>query len=157
MRPTKLQERDRKALRKLEKDGRLNKHDVVDAARDPKSALHRHFTWSDKRCGELHRAEEALSLIESYHVQMVIVDQVIDDLPFYVNDPSKTAKDPGHIALPKLQEDRRLGLIALRNEAERVHSALTRARGIAVALGLQSELENMLIDMSSIVQRMRAA
>lgn len=156
MRPTKLQERDREALRELERGGRLNKHDVVKAARNKNSPLHRHFTWSDKRCGELHRADEALRLIESYHIETVIVDEVVE-VPNYVVDPDKRVGEAGHIALSKLQEDKRLGLLALKSEAERVHSALTRARGIAIALGLRTELENMMSDFLVEIGRMRKA
>jgi hypothetical protein len=156
MKPTKLQERDRKALRKLEKEGKLNKYDVVEAARDPKSPLHRHFTWSDKRCGELRRADEAMRLVESYRLEIVVVDEVVST-PYYHRDPDRAGNEAGYIALPKLQEDKRLALLTLKMEAERVRSALTRARNIAVALGLKSQLENMLSEIVGKIREMMAA
>src|SRR6516165_3855524 len=104
MSPTKLQKRDIAELRKLEKAGRLNKEDVVKAAANPKNPLHRHFTWNDSKCGILYRLDESLALIESYKLE-IVVDDVVVEPPMYVRDPSKAGNEAGHIALTKLQQD----------------------------------------------------
>lgn len=42
---------------------------VVDAARDAKSVLHKHFEWNDKIAAEKFRLDQARSLIRSIHVE----------------------------------------------------------------------------------------
>lgn len=42
---------------------------VVDAARDTKSVLHRHFEWNDKAAAEKFRLDQARSLIRCIHVE----------------------------------------------------------------------------------------
>ena len=42
---------------------------VVEAARDAKSVLHRHFEWSDKVAAEKFRLDQARSLIRCIHVE----------------------------------------------------------------------------------------
>jgi hypothetical protein len=42
---------------------------VVDAARDAKSVLHKHFEWNDKTAAEKFRLDQARSLIRSIHVE----------------------------------------------------------------------------------------
>lgn len=43
--------------------GRLHAPDVVDAARDPQSKLHRYFEWDDASAAEEYRTEQARHLI----------------------------------------------------------------------------------------------
>lgn len=42
---------------------------VVEAARDRKSVLHKHFEWSDELAAEKYRLDQARSLIRSIHVE----------------------------------------------------------------------------------------
>lgn len=51
--------------------GRLEPRAVVDAARDRKSILHRHFEWRDDVAAEQYRLEQARSLVRSIHVENV--------------------------------------------------------------------------------------
>lgn len=57
--------------------GHLRPGDVVEAARNPKSALHSHFTWDDKVAAEAYRMEEARALIRLVRV----VDSELDEPP----------------------------------------------------------------------------
>ena len=50
-------------------NGRLIPSDVVDAARDRRSALHQHFEWNDKIAAEAHRLDQARSLIRCIHLE----------------------------------------------------------------------------------------
>lgn len=58
-------------LERLAATGLLLPPAVVDAARDPKSPLHDHFTWDDGEAAEKYRLVEARSLIARVKVQMV--------------------------------------------------------------------------------------
>lgn len=49
--------------------GRLAPKAVVDAARDRKSVLHRHFEWRDEIAAEQYRLEQARGLIRSISVE----------------------------------------------------------------------------------------
>ena len=53
----------------VQRGGKLTPPAVVDAARDRKSVLHRHFEWDDAKAAEQHRLEQARSLIRSIHVE----------------------------------------------------------------------------------------
>ena len=48
---------------------------VVEDARDPKSVLHSHFEWDDRKAAELHRTDQARALIRSIR----IIDEDDDD------------------------------------------------------------------------------
>jgi hypothetical protein len=49
--------------------GHLIPSAVVQAARDAKSVLHRHFEWTDKVAAEKYRLDQARSLIRCIHVE----------------------------------------------------------------------------------------
>jgi hypothetical protein len=49
--------------------GHLVPSAVVQAARDTKSVLHRHFEWTDKIAAEKYRLDQARSLIRCIHVE----------------------------------------------------------------------------------------
>jgi hypothetical protein len=48
--------------------GMLHPRDVVKAARDPKSPLHKLFTWDDREAAARYRISEARQLINSYEI-----------------------------------------------------------------------------------------
>lgn len=49
--------------------GRLTPPAVVEAARDKKNILHKHFEWSDPVAAEAYRLDQARSLIRCIHVE----------------------------------------------------------------------------------------
>ena len=49
--------------------GHLTPTSIVEAARDRKSVLHRHFEWDDKVAAESFRLDQARSLVRSIHVE----------------------------------------------------------------------------------------
>jgi hypothetical protein len=60
---------------RVKSGGSLHPQDVVASARDPKSVLHAHFEWDDKKAAELHRTDQARALIRSIRV----IDEQDDD------------------------------------------------------------------------------
>jgi len=68
--------------------GRLDPHDVLDVARDPRSPLHSRFEWDDTTAAEAYRVDQARTLIRSVKIERVIVD---DEPPrmvrAWVHDP----------------------------------------------------------------------
>lgn len=60
-----------------EHDGRLHPGDVVEAARDPKNALHPHFEWNDEAAAEAYRIDQARTLIRLVRIS----DEALDEPP----------------------------------------------------------------------------
>ena len=48
--------------------GKLPVDAVVKAARSPKSAMHKRFTWDDRKCGTEHRRWQARELVQQFWV-----------------------------------------------------------------------------------------
>ncbi len=49
--------------------GRLTPGAVVEAARSPNSALHRHFEWDDRKAAEAYRRDQAREIIAVIRVE----------------------------------------------------------------------------------------
>ena len=56
----------KKELQALQREGLINPRRIVDFARNPKTAMHSHFTWDDGVAAEKWRLEEARTLVRVY-------------------------------------------------------------------------------------------
>lgn len=56
-------------LHRLKRDGTIHAADVVEAARNPESAMHHHFTWDDSEAAAQWRLEQARRLLRVYVVR----------------------------------------------------------------------------------------
>lgn len=127
----------------LERDGgRLLPVDVVNAARDPASPLHSHFTWDDKEAAERYRLEQARTLIRSVKVE-ITVQQVPVRVVGYVRDPSVAARDAGYRNVACLRTEEDSARDAIVAEMRRVADAVTRARTLAMVLGVADALDKI--------------
>lgn len=131
-------------LEQLEQQhGRLTPSVVVEDARNGDSPLHDLFQWDVDNAAMrywLHRARE---IIHSVRVQ-VITEKFTVKAPFYVRDASLSHKEQGYVSVATLQKDPIGARASLREEFSRVESSLARARTIAVALGLEDDLEGLI-------------
>jgi len=50
------------------KGGRITPSDVTEAAANPASALHRHFTWDDTEAAHKYRLQQAASVIRRFRI-----------------------------------------------------------------------------------------
>lgn len=73
----------REELQGLMSDGRLRPEDVVDAARNPNSALHSYFTWDDSEAAAAFRLQEARALIKRVKVNIVRSDEMVVRVPSF--------------------------------------------------------------------------
>jgi hypothetical protein len=130
-------------------DGRLTADDVIKAAKNPKSILHKEFIWDDKKAAEIQRKERALEIIITYATITVVDKSRIITAPLYVRDPNAASDEQGLISInpAEIAEDdaRRVML----NEIHRCESAIQRARNVIGVLAthypnLHIELENLL-------------
>tara|TARA_B100000579_G_scaffold438049_1_gene471448 strand:- start:22962 stop:23558 length:597 start_codon:yes stop_codon:yes gene_type:complete len=62
----------------MENDGVIP-HDVVKAAKSPKSVLHKYFTWDDKEAADKQRLTEAGYIIRNMNMRVVYAQVVVDN------------------------------------------------------------------------------
>ena len=55
-------------LNSLAENGLIRPHDIVAFAKDPKTALHRHFDWDNNIAGQKHRLHQARILVAQYRL-----------------------------------------------------------------------------------------
>lgn len=118
---------------------RLEPKRVVDAARDPSHPLHKYFEWDDSVAAEQHREYQARRLIQGVSLYIEYEERTIR-APFYVRDQRVESEEQGYAPIQMFTS----GSIAtqiLEREIARVESALERARGAAIALGVEEKFE----------------
>lgn len=127
----------------LAKRGPLTPDAVIRDAKKQDSPLHGEFEWDDGKAGHRWRIEQARALIAS--VRLVIVNETrILSTVAYVRDPDADPKEQGYAKTADLQTDRMRGMAALRTEAGRAEAYLRRVLGLADALGMAEELEEIM-------------
>lgn len=70
-------------------DGTLTRSSVLEDARDPKSPLHKFFTWDDSEAAEAHRLNQAGSLIR--RVKVRIIGGEVETRAYVVRRPQPVA------------------------------------------------------------------
>jgi len=142
-------------------DGRLTADDVLKAAKNPKSILHKEFIWEDKKAAEIQRLERAREIIFTYATIIVVDKSRIIKAPLYVRDPNAASDEQGSISInpAEIAEDdaRRV----MFNELSRCESAIQRARNVVGVLAshypnLSIELENLLLGLVRIKEDLAA-
>lgn len=74
--------------------GKLKPKAVVDAARDTKSPLHRHFEWDDSAAAEAYRLDQARNLIRIVRVEDEAAEEGSHRAFLSINDASGVAYRP---------------------------------------------------------------
>jgi hypothetical protein len=117
---------------------------VVGDASDPDSPLHAYFDWNDANAAHRYRLEQARRLIRSVKL---VVETTEDSraVPVYVRDPAAPDEQQGYRALASIKSDDDGARAVLEREMGRVASCLHRARAVASVLGLEHELDDLLM------------
>ncbi len=135
----------------LEQAGRLNAGVVVDMAADPASPLHAHFEWDDAEAAQRHRQDQARALIRS--VRLTVTYHAISfEAPAFVVNPAPAS---GYIAISRLRNDEDAAREVVVTEFARAAAALSRARKIAAALGMEGEIEGLRQQVVGISERVQ--
>lgn len=130
-------------LETLEFAGRLTPDRVLEDARRADSPLHGLFEWDVEKAAARYWLDRSREIIR--HVKVVIhTETTIIKVPRYVRDPDLVAGDQGYVSLRSLRDDPLLARRALREEFERLTGYLRRARGLAVAVDLTDEVDELL-------------
>lgn len=112
--------------------GEASKEQVLEAARDKKSALHPYFEWDDRKAGEAYRLAQASELIASVKVQYTVNEQLIK-VPKYVHPDPPGINSSRYVELSKVSQmlvKRRI----LVQELDTAISHLERAGSIAQSI-----------------------
>jgi hypothetical protein len=115
---------------------------VIEAARSKDSPLHGCFTWNVKEAALEHWREQARHLIRSVKVE-ITTTQFSLRAPAFVRDPAADGNVQSYTSLGRLQNDEEMARDAVVAEFSRASTALARAKTIAIALGLQDEIEEV--------------
>ena len=84
----------KQALEALEEGGMLLPANVVDAARSPRSPLHRYFSWDDGVAADKWREEQARQLIRSVTIKVNSANAVV--VRAYVSLPADRLHGDGY-------------------------------------------------------------
>lgn len=71
--------------------GRLTPKDVVEAAKDNRNVLHKHFDWVDKIAAEKWRISQAQDLVRAIHIENVDTESGVARAFFSINDKDGTS------------------------------------------------------------------
>jgi hypothetical protein len=119
--------------------GTITPEQVVEAARDPRSALHHHFTWDNDAAAHAHRLNEARALIRTVKIDVTVTNFATAKAPQFVRTPD-LRQQPGYISVGILRDDPDQSLEVLMAEFQRAAMALRRAQAVAVVLGLRENV-----------------
>jgi hypothetical protein len=141
-------ERLAEELQKLEQEnGRLDPEDVVRVARRRSHPLHPYFEWSNTRAAHAYRVDQARALIREVKVRITVENRTVVSVA-YVKDPTCQYQDGrmqrGYVRLHHIPPKKEQARNVLRDELARIEGALNRSRALAIALGLESEFEDVL-------------
>lgn len=92
-------------LIRVKNKGLLRPHDVVKFARDPKTALHKKFTWDNTKAAEEYRLWEARTLIR---VAVIVEENTSEEVRAYVSITDSRGKEGGYYAIAEILDNKAL-------------------------------------------------
>jgi hypothetical protein len=136
-------------LTKLEADGNLTPDSVVETAKDPKSPLHKEFTWDLKAAALMTWRSQARALISQFHIT-VTVHRKEYRIQEFVEAPNKAEGEQGYIAFTRIKTNKELAKDFLQRELGIASSYVEKTRDYARALGLESRITRVVEDLASV-------
>jgi hypothetical protein len=127
----------------LEQRGHTSAEDVLADAKHPESPLHDLYDWDVSTAAEAHWLARTRAILRLVKVVVHTEHQTIR-IPRYVRDPARPPREQGYVSVEALRLESALAHRALVTEMERVMSSLRRARHLAVGLGLEDEIDDLL-------------
>lgn len=123
--------------------GKITPQQIVDAARNEDSPLHRFFEWDDDKAAEQYRLDQARTLLRSCQVEVTVSDRKVQ-VPYYVRDPEADTMDQGYVESGRLKTQEDLSREVLLTEFQRAGSQLARARRLAAYFGAVEEVDSLI-------------
>lgn len=143
-------------IEQADPDGVLRPSAVVEDARDENSPLHRLFCWDEAVLVQQALMERAREVIRSYAVRVEVRStRQTYEVPSYVRDPDRRAREDGYVSVARLQSDAERAQRALVSEFDRVGRDLIRAESLARELGVGVEAMSAIEDLHRRLTRLR--
>jgi hypothetical protein len=137
-------------IKSLESRGRIDAFKVIEAARSPDSPIHDEFEWDKDKAWEKYALGVAEALIRAVKVEIRVDHRTVSAVA-YVKDPAQPKSTGTYMNITVAARNREKSLAILTVELSRVKSALKRAREVALVLGLEDELDEMLANVDRIL------
>lgn len=138
--------------------GRTTADELLAEAKAKKTAngrdLHGYFDWDDKSAGYKYRLDQARELLRSVKVH-ITTEHFNIEAPAIIRDPGKSSGEPGYISVARLRNDEDLAREAVVAEFARARDALTRAKSVALALGLSAEIDDLVKRIGALHERVQ--
>lgn len=117
------------AIKKLDRGGRVNTSDLIDAARDPAHPCHADFTWDIQDAARERWHDQARALIRRCSFE-VIVEDVGTPVVEYVANPERDM-----LEFLNLRKMRRASTVSdvMAAEIKMLHGLAARVYGIAIS------------------------
>lgn len=113
-----------------DRKGRLTPAQVVEAAKNKQSALHRCFQWDDTKAAASYRLQQAGEVIRQVRLVIVVEEREVS-VSNYVRDPNRPASVQGSINITKVKPVDILEV--LKTEVDNIEILINRTLGIASA------------------------
>jgi hypothetical protein len=130
-------------------DGLLRPETIVAAARDSASPLHNHFEWDDAAAAQIYRIAQARALIRQVKIPVRIATVIVRTNAWV---PSPTVKN-AYERVDEVDPGSAKAHAIVMDELTRCAGILGRARRIAIALGLESEIDDLIQSLEGIRAR----
>lgn len=136
--------------------GTLTPELVVADAKRKDSPLHELFEWDKAKAAQAHWHDVARALIRNVRVVVVNEGRSLR-APYFVRDPALPSKVQGYTTVHKLRTDADLARDAVADECSRAASAFRRAQEVAAAVGVESDVRDLLNETLALGQRVQAS
>ena len=121
-------------------NGNLTPDMVIEDARSPDSPLHAQFEWDQGKAAYQHWLDTARELISCVKVEIQTSTREIVAHAYVHTGGSKQ----GYKAVTRIRDEREQAMEILKQEFQRVADALRRAKEIAIAFDLESEVDRLM-------------
>jgi hypothetical protein len=132
-----------------DESGHIEPSEVVAAARNPRSPLHDEFEWEVGKAAQQSWLDHARRLIRLVKIEVTIENRVYRSVA-YVSDPERDSKSRRYIDVTVAGARRATARAIITAEMERITAAIRRARELAMVLGLDQMLDELLADVDQI-------
>jgi hypothetical protein len=136
------------------KHGELTPSNLLADASSSRHPWHARFTWDNDAAAHAHRLDQARTFIRQVRFTVVTETAVYRSVAF-VRNPERDSWQQGYLSVTKLRTDKEMAADALLAEFGRVASLLKRARDIGMALGLEKDIDQIVIDIEGLSGRVR--
>ncbi len=117
------------AVKSLERNGRVDPNDLIEAACDSGHPCHGDFTWDDALAGKERRRDQARKIIRTCNFQL-LVDEVTTSVVSYV--PSPDNDENTFTAVAKVRSKTKVSALLV-SELAMLQGVVSRVYGIACA------------------------